>query len=70
MMSIINKKVSFDFDHTLSMESVQGYCSELKERDYDIYVTTSRYDDNHVNLMYKEHGMYIKNYNQVKKLIL
>lgn len=37
------KKVSFDFDNTLTRLEVQVYAKELVERGLDIWVTTSRY---------------------------
>jgi hypothetical protein len=39
--------VSFDFDDTLSKESVQKYAKELMEYGINVYVTTTRYDDLH-----------------------
>lgn len=39
------KKVSFDFDYTLSKYQIYKYALELKERGYDIYITTSRYHE-------------------------
>lgn len=41
------KKVSFDFDGTLSRPEVQEYASELIRRDVDVWVVTTRYDENH-----------------------
>jgi hypothetical protein len=38
-------KVSFDFDNTLSKESVQNYVRELKDKGYDVWIVTSRYAD-------------------------
>lgn len=38
-------KVSFDFDNTLSRTEVQDYCKELIERGIDVWVCTSRYND-------------------------
>ena len=39
--------VSFDFDDTLSNESVQEYAKELIESGINVYVTTTRYDEVH-----------------------
>lgn len=39
--------VTFDFDSTLSRKDVQNYASELIARGVDVWVLTSRYDDNH-----------------------
>lgn len=38
-------KVSFDFDDTLSRESVQKYAKSLIEKGIDVWVTTSRISD-------------------------
>ena len=37
-----NRKVSFDFDGTLSLISVQSYAKELIERGIEVWVCTSR----------------------------
>ena len=39
------KTVSFDFDETLSKESVQLYAKELINRGVDVWIVTSRYED-------------------------
>jgi hypothetical protein len=36
------KKVSFDFDSTLSRPEIQQYAKELKENNFDIWIVTSR----------------------------
>lgn len=41
------KKVSFDFDDTLSRPEVQDYAIELMNRGVDVWVVTTRYDENH-----------------------
>lgn len=41
--------VTFDFDSTLSRKDVQEYASMLIERGADVWILTSRYDDNHKN---------------------
>ena len=46
----MNKKVSFDFDNTLSETKVQEYARELINRGIDVYVVTARYDDPHKHL--------------------
>lgn len=38
-------KVSFDFDSTLELESVQKYAKELIERGIEVWVVTSRFGD-------------------------
>lgn len=44
-------KVSFDFDGTLSRQDVQLYAEELLDKgDVEVWVTTTRYDDNHAKL--------------------
>ena len=39
----MNKMVSFDFDDTLSRESVQKFAKELIDKDIDVMIVTSRY---------------------------
>ena len=39
------KKVSFDFDDTLSYESVQKYAEQLIDLGIEIHITTSRFED-------------------------
>jgi hypothetical protein len=39
-------KVSFDFDGTLQLEETQEYAKELIERGIDVWVVTTRYDEN------------------------
>ena len=39
------KKVSFDFDDTLSYELVQDYAKSLIEQDIEVHIVTSRYED-------------------------
>lgn len=41
------KKVSFDFDGTLQTEDVQAYAKTLIEEGYEVWVVTTRYDENH-----------------------
>lgn len=41
------KKVSFDFDETLSRPEVQEYAAELLANGIDVWVVTTRYDENH-----------------------
>jgi hypothetical protein len=38
-------KVSFDFDGTLSLESVQEYAKDLVSRGLDVHIVTSRHSD-------------------------
>lgn len=40
-------KVSFDFDGTLEFGDVQEYASELLERGVEVWVVTTRWDENH-----------------------
>ena len=37
-------KVSFDFDGTLALESVQKYAKELVNKGIEVWITTRRYD--------------------------
>ena len=39
------RKVSFDFDNTLSRESVQKLAKEFIERGFEVHIVTSRYED-------------------------
>lgn len=39
------KKISFDFDDTLSRPIVQDIAKKLIKWNYDVYITTSRYED-------------------------
>jgi hypothetical protein len=41
----MKKKVSFDFDDTLSYEEVQNYARSLIEQGIEIHIVTSRYED-------------------------
>jgi hypothetical protein len=43
------KKVSFDFDHTLSQPEVQEFAKELLDNGIDVWVVTTRYDENHLH---------------------
>lgn len=42
-------KVAFDFDKTLSRADVQSYCNSLVQQGHEVWVVTSRFDDNHVH---------------------
>lgn len=44
------KKVTFDFDGTLSRQEVQDYAYSLIKKGYDVWVLTSRYDELHKHL--------------------
>ena len=41
----MKKKVSFDFDDTLSYEEVQDYARSLIEQEIEVHIVTSRYED-------------------------
>lgn len=41
------KKVSFDFDGTLEFDNVQKYAKELIDRGIEVWVVTTRWDENH-----------------------
>lgn len=38
------RKVSFDFDGTLSRESVQKYAKELVDKGFEVWIVTARFD--------------------------
>lgn len=40
-------KVSFDFDGTLQTEEVQLYAEQLIQKGVEVWVTTTRWDENH-----------------------
>jgi hypothetical protein len=40
-------KVSFDFDGTLEFEHVQEYAKQLIQEGHEVWVVTTRYDENH-----------------------
>lgn len=40
-------KVSFDFDETLSRKEVQEYAKELVNQGIEVWVVTTRWDENH-----------------------
>lgn len=52
------KKVSFDFDSTLSMKLVQDYAESLINKGYDVWVVTSRLPDGS-DPQYKQYGMWV-----------
>lgn len=58
-MKTTNKSVSFDFDSTLSLQSVQDYATSLIKRGYDLWVVTSRHPDG-ADPKYKIRGMWIE----------
>ena len=45
MKKLITKEVSFDFDSTLSRKDVQDYAAHLIKEGYDVWITTSRFDE-------------------------
>ena len=40
-------KVSFDFDGTLEFQDTQDYAAELVAKGVEVWVVTTRYDENH-----------------------
>jgi len=40
-------KVSFDFDGTLEQKEVQEYAKQLLEEGIEVWVVTTRWDENH-----------------------
>lgn len=45
----MKKKVSFDFDFTLSRKVIQQYAGELVACGHEVWIVTSRYDDNNLD---------------------
>jgi hypothetical protein len=41
----MNKKVSFDFDATLSRPSVQAYAKELVDKGFEVWIVTLRFEN-------------------------
>jgi hypothetical protein len=52
------KRVSFDFDSTLSLPKVQDFATSLISRGYDVWVITSRLPDGS-DPKYKMKGMWV-----------
>jgi hypothetical protein len=52
------KSISFDFDSTLSLQSVQDFAAFLISKGYDLWVITSRLPDG-IDPKYKIHGMWV-----------
>jgi len=50
----MRKKVSFDFDGTLEHEHVQDYAKSLIENGVEVWVVTTRFDENHIHLYYTD----------------
>lgn len=42
-------KVSFDFDDTLSHPHVQEYAKQLLDQGVEVWIITTRYDENHMH---------------------
>ena len=57
-MKTTDKSVSFDFDSTLSLKSVQDFAESLINKDFDVWVITSRHPDG-PDPKYKMRGMWI-----------
>ena len=45
--NILSMKVSFDFDGTLEFQHVQDYAKELIDKGVEVWVVTTRWDENH-----------------------
>lgn len=43
------KKISFDFDHTMTRKDVRSIAEHLISQGYEVWIVTSRYDDNYAN---------------------
>lgn len=54
----MKKIVSFDFDSTLSLKSVQDYAESLINKGFEVWIITSRLPDGH-DPKYKMHGMWV-----------
>jgi hypothetical protein len=50
---MLTKKISFDFDETLSEPFVQRYAKKCIYRGYDVWIVTSRLDAEHYNEHFK-----------------
>jgi hypothetical protein len=50
------EKISFDFDSTLTIKYIQDYAKELIDRNIDVWIVTSRYDDNNCKLLNESYG--------------
>jgi hypothetical protein len=44
-------KVSFDFDGTLTRQSVQDFCATLIAQGHEVWITTMRYDNKHIDAL-------------------
>ena len=44
-------KVSFDFDGTLTLRPVQAFCATLIAAGHEVWITTMRYDNKHIDAM-------------------
>jgi len=49
MKEVKSKSVSFDFDSTLDREDVQEFAKQLIKDGFDVWVTTSRGNDDEIN---------------------
>lgn len=47
-MKTKNRKVSFDFDSTLSRKDVQSFAKELISKSIDVWICTSRFSDENI----------------------
>jgi hypothetical protein len=45
LIKIHKMKVSFDFDDTLEFEDVQKFAKELIDKDVEVHIVTSRFED-------------------------
>ena len=59
-------KVSFDFDGTLTRPHIQEYAKELIERDIEVWITTSRFNDAQAEIM--NDGLYPTHNNDLWKI--
>lgn len=50
----MNKKVSFDFDSTLSTIEVQKFAQELISKDIDVHIVTSRFEKHKYNVNHND----------------
>lgn len=48
--AVNNKRISFDFDGTLQIDAVQDFASELIRDGFEVWITTTRYEDSKKDL--------------------
>jgi NADH pyrophosphatase NudC (nudix superfamily) len=61
-------KVSFDFDNTLSRKDVQEFAKELVNEGHEVWIVTSRFDDETAEKNLNKSGLFAGVVNQNQKL--